>query len=88
MGRFQIISAFKHTVTLVLTRARNEVHLLLISDSDVEAVLEEPTNQIIHSPPRGVSREWGVALYSAYAVDVTLDSSALKDAVVAIEVLF
>jgi len=30
----------------------------------------------------------GVALYGAYAVDVTLDSSALKDAVVAIEVLF
>ena len=37
--------------------------------------------QIIHSPPRGVSREWGgVALYSAYAADVNLDSSALKDA--------
>jgi len=30
-------------------------------------------------PPRGVSREWGVALYGAYAADVNLDSSALKD---------
>jgi len=38
--------------------------------------------QIIHSPPRGVSREWGVALYGAYAADINLDSSALTDAVV------
>jgi len=37
---------------------------------------------IIHSPPRGVSREWGVALYGAYAADFNLDSSALKDAAV------
>jgi len=27
-------------------------------------------------------REWGAALYGAYAADVSLDSSALKDAVV------
>ena len=40
------------------------------------------TLQIIHSPPRGVSREWGVALYGAYAADFNLDSSAFKDAVV------
>jgi len=26
--------------------------------------------QIINSPPHGVSREWGVALYCAYAADV------------------
>jgi len=35
---------------------------------------------IIHSPPRGVSCECGVALYGAYAADVNLDSSALKNA--------
>ena len=38
--------------------------------------------QIIHSLTRGVSRECGVALYGAYAADVNLDSSALKDAAV------
>ena len=40
------------------------------------------SDEYIHSPPRGVSREWGVALYGAYVADVNLDSSALKDAVV------
>ena len=37
---------------------------------------------VIHSPPRGLSREWGVALYGAYAAGVNLDSYALKDAAV------
>ena len=37
---------------------------------------------LLNHSPRGVSREWGVALYGAYAADVNLDSSALKDAAV------